>query len=127
MPANWLKEECWLEDPQPPRPREPKPYRAAKPKPHSAKGKMQEPAVAAKRLVNKQRPVVKSAESVVEKPARAKPLANGQTDKARGGPKAYREVSPPPPKALAVAEHLGAVHHRRDRRRLKVASTRHSR
>jgi hypothetical protein len=103
MPANWLKEECWLEDPQPPRPREPKPYRAAMTKPHSAKGKMQEPAGAAKRVVNKQRPVVKSAKPVVEKPARAKPLANGQTDKARASPKAYGELSPPAPK-LATAE-----------------------
>ena len=63
MPANWLKEECWLEDPQPPRPREPKP-----------------------------RPVVKSAKPVVEKPARVKPLANGQTDK-RAPADAYRDLS----------------------------------
>jgi hypothetical protein len=31
QPANWLKEECWLEDPQPPRPKAPKPERASKP------------------------------------------------------------------------------------------------
>lgn len=67
MPANWLKEECWLEDPQPPRPRGPKPDRTAKPKPHSSKGKMQEPTPTAERVVNKQQPVAKPANPVVEK------------------------------------------------------------
>src|SRR5262245_34048930 len=77
MPANWLKEECWLEDPQPPRSHEPKSSRAAKPK---TKGKMQEPARAAEHVVNKQKPVAKSAKPVAEKPALAKPVAS-QTDK----------------------------------------------
>ena len=101
MPANWLKEECWLEDPQPPRTREPKPPRAAKPKP--PKGKMQEPTRAAERVVNKQQPVAKSAKPVVEKPDH-KPVANGQTNKGCPSPEAYRELSPPPPKPLAIAE-----------------------
>jgi hypothetical protein len=48
MPANWLKEECWLEDPQPPRSREPKPARAAK-----AVVKGQNPARAAEAVVKK--------------------------------------------------------------------------
>ena len=48
--------------------------------------------------------VVSSAKPVVEKPARVKPLANGQTDKARASPNAYRELSPPPPKPLAIAK-----------------------
>jgi hypothetical protein len=97
MPANWLKEECWLEDPQPPRPREPKPARAAES--HSAKGKRQKPA-RAKPVVKK--PVVNSDRPVVKKLARAKPVANGQTDKGRARLK--RELSPPPPKPLAIAE-----------------------
>ena len=101
MPANWLKEECWLEDPQPPRTREPKPPRAAKPKP--PKGKMQEPTRAAERVVNKQQPVAKSAKPVVEKPDH-KPVANGQTNKGCPSPEAYRELSPPPPKPLASGE-----------------------
>jgi hypothetical protein len=104
LPANWLKEECWLEDPQPPRSHEPKPSRAAKPK-----GKMQEPARAAERVVNKQKPVAKSAKPVVEKPALAKPVASGQTDKAHASPKAYGELSPPPPKPLAIAEPKAAT------------------
>jgi hypothetical protein len=97
MPANWLKDECWLEDPQPPRPREPKPPRAAKPKPHTSKGKMQEATRAAERVMNKQQPVAKSANPVVEKLAHGKPVPC-QTDKAHASPKA------PPPKPLAIAE-----------------------
>ena len=63
MPANWLKEECWREDPQPPRPREPKPARAGKAvvgrqKPAGAKSKQQAPL--AKTAV----PMVKSADGV---------------------------------------------------------------
>jgi hypothetical protein len=27
MPSNWLRDRCWLEDPQPPRPKEPRPQR----------------------------------------------------------------------------------------------------
>ena len=51
MPANWLKEECWREDPQPPRPRrEPESARSAnalvqRHKPARAKPKQQEPFV----------------------------------------------------------------------------------
>jgi helix-turn-helix protein len=37
MPANWLRDECWLEDPQPPGRKEPKPERA--PKASKANGK----------------------------------------------------------------------------------------
>ena len=87
MPANWLKEECWLEDPQPPRPRGPKPDRTAKPKP--PKGKTQEPTPAAERVVNRQQPVAKSANPVVQKPALDKSVAS-QTDKAH----ASREERP---------------------------------
>jgi hypothetical protein len=101
MPANWLKEECWLEDPQPPRHREPKPPRSAKPKP--PKGKMQEPTRAAERVVNKQQPVAKSANPLVGKPALDKPVAS-QTGKAHASPKAYGELSPTPPKPLASAK-----------------------
>src|SRR5262245_45041615 len=94
MPANWLKEECWLEDPQPPRPREPKAPRANKPKPHSSKGKMQGPTRAADRMVNKQQPVAKSANPVVEKPAHGKPVANGQTNKGCPSPEPPKPISP---------------------------------
>src|SRR5262249_58170982 len=34
--ANWLRDECWLEDPQPPRRKEPKPDCAAKAAPNRA-------------------------------------------------------------------------------------------
>jgi hypothetical protein len=95
MPANWLKEECWLEDPQPPRPREPKPARAAQPG-----AKRQKPARTAEAAVKK--PVVNSARPVVKKPTRAKPVANGQTDKGRASLK--RELSLPPPTPLPIAE-----------------------
>jgi hypothetical protein len=101
MPANWLKEECWLEDPQPPRPREPKAPRSAKPKP--LKGKIQEAIRATERVVNKQQPAAKSANPPVEKPALDKPVAS-QKDKAHASPKAYGELSPTPPKPLASAE-----------------------
>jgi hypothetical protein len=37
QPANWLNQECWLEDPKPPRPKEPKPERA--PRASKANGK----------------------------------------------------------------------------------------
>ena len=74
MPANWLKEECWREDPQPPRPRELKPARATnavakRHKPARAKSKQQE--LVAKSAV----PMVKSADGVGRlalTPARAK-------------------------------------------------------
>ena len=101
MPANWLKQECWLEDPQPPRPRGPKPDRTVKPKP--PKGKMQEPTPAAERVANRQKPVAKSANPVVEKPALAKRVAS-QTDKAHASPRPHGELSPPSPKPLASAE-----------------------
>ncbi len=37
FPATWLRDECWLEDPQPPRRKEPKPERAPKAKPEPVK------------------------------------------------------------------------------------------
>jgi hypothetical protein len=48
-PANWLKGECWLEDPQPPRPKTPRKAKASRqPKPTKAK-KRRKPNTTAKR------------------------------------------------------------------------------
>src|SRR5262249_29521746 len=83
MPANWLKEECWLEDPQPRPPREPRPARAAK-----ALGKKQEPAQAKPKqqvpVANSAAPVVKTADG------------GGRLALSPSAPKPAPEIAEPP-------------------------------
>jgi Helix-turn-helix domain len=78
MPANWLKEECWLEDPRPRPPREPRPAPMAKPaakrqKLAPAKSKQHEPIVnSAKPVVNRQRALTDKRHASVKASSLAK-------------------------------------------------------